>query len=75
VDKPQDPPKAIIQQDRPAETAPQVKNYTAAAGDTLWAIAKKYYNNGNDYTKIYEANKDKVSNPNLIYPGQELIIP
>lgn len=44
-------------------------------GDTLWAIAKKYYGNGNQYTKIYNANKDKIKNPNLIYPGQKLVIP
>lgn len=44
-------------------------------GDTLWAIAKKYYGNGNQYTKIVNANKDKIKNPNLIYPGQKLVIP
>ena len=44
-------------------------------GDTLWAIAKKYYGNGNQYTKIFNANKDKIKNPNLIYPGQQLVIP
>jgi LysM repeat protein len=44
-------------------------------GDTLWAIAKKYYGNGNQYPKIVNANKDKIKNPNLIYPGQQLVIP
>lgn len=44
-------------------------------GDTLWAIAKKYYGNGAQYTKIYNANRDKIKNPNLIYPGQKLVIP
>lgn len=44
-------------------------------GDTLWAIAKKYYGNGAQYTKIVNANKDKIKNPNLIYPGQKLTIP
>jgi LysM repeat protein len=44
-------------------------------GDTLWAIAKKYYGNGAQYTKIFNANKDKIKNPNLIYPGQKLVIP
>lgn len=68
-------PTATFQQDRPAETAPQAKAHTIASGDTLWAIAKKYYGNGNDYTKIYEANKDKISNPNTIYPGTEITIP
>ena len=43
-------------------------------GDTLWAIASKYYGSGAQYTKIYKANTDKISNPNLIYPGQVLTI-
>lgn len=73
--KPADTAKAEMKPQRPSETAPQTKNYTVATGDTLWAIAKKYYGNGNDYTKIYEANKGKISNPNLIYTGQELVIP
>lgn len=49
--------------------------YTVVKGDCLWNIAKKLYGNGADYTKIYEANKDKISNPNLIYPNQVLTIP
>ena len=43
--------------------------------DCLWNIAKKYYGNGAQYTKIYNANKGKIKNPNLIYPGQVLTIP
>jgi LysM repeat protein len=66
---------AVVEQVRPAETAPQTKVYTVVDGDTLWAIAKKYYNNGNEYLKIFEANKDKIANPNLIYTGQVLTIP
>lgn len=49
--------------------------YTVVSGDCLWNIAKKFYGSGSQYTKIYEANKDQISNPNLIYPGQVLIIP
>ncbi|SHH76260.1 LysM domain-containing protein [Caloranaerobacter azorensis DSM 13643] len=44
------------------------------SGDTLWAIAKKYYGDGSQYTKIFNANKDKIKNPNLIYAGQKLVI-
>lgn len=51
------------------------KSYTVKKGDCLWNIAKKYYGDGNKYTKIYNANKDKIKNPNLIYPGQSLKIP
>jgi len=69
------PPRAVIQAERTAETAPQARTHTVVKGDTLWGIAKRYYNNGNEYPKIHEANRDKVSNPNLIYPGQVLNIP
>lgn len=58
----------------PAPTT-QNKTYTVVQGDTLWAIAKKFYGNGSKYGMIYNANKDKIKNPNLIYPGQVLIIP
>lgn len=58
--------------DSTKETA---NTYTVKSGDCLWNIAKKLYGNGADYTKIYEANKDKISNPNLIYPNQVLTIP
>lgn len=64
-----------VQQERDASTAPSAKSCSVQKGDTLWALAAKYYGSGAQYTKIYEANKDKISNPNLIYPGQELTIP
>ena len=51
------------------------KTYTVVSGDCLWNIAKKFYGNGSQYTKIYNANTDKIKNPNLIYPGQVLTIP
>ncbi len=58
------------------ETNPKNKGtYVVQSGDSLWAIAKKYYGDGSKYTKIYNANKDKVKNPSLIYPGQKLVIP
>lgn len=53
----------------------QNKTYTVVKGDCLWNIAKKFYGNGSQYTKIYNANKGKIKNPNLIYPGQVLTIP
>ena len=53
-----------------------VKKHVVAAGDTLSAISKKYYDDANQYMKIYEANKDVIGgDPNLIKPGQELVIP
>ena len=53
----------------------RTKTYTVKSGDCLWNIAKKFYGNGAQYTKIYNANKGKIKNPNLIYPGQVLTIP
>jgi nucleoid-associated protein YgaU len=44
-------------------------------GDTLWKIAEKYYGDGGLYTKIFEANKDTVKDPNLIRVGPRLRIP
>lgn len=52
------------------------QNYTVIKGDCLWSIAKRFYGNGSKYTVIYDANKGVIGgNPNLIYPGQNLIIP
>lgn len=77
VVKPKPEKKPVVQQKKKRETssAPKVKTYTVESGDCLWNIAKKYYGNGAQYTKIYNANKGKIKNPNLIYPGQVLTIP
>lgn len=77
VVKPKPEKKPVVQQQKKRETssAPKVKTYTVKSGDCLWNIAKKYYGNGAQYTKIYNANKGKIKNPNLIYPGQVLTIP
>ena len=66
---------AIVTQERPAETAPKINNYEVVKGDTLWNIAKKYYGDGSQYTKIAEANKEQIKSPNSIQVGQVLIIP
>jgi len=63
-----------ITSERDSSTAPKTTSYTVQPGDTLWGIAKKYYGNGALYTKIYEANKDIISNPNVIYAGQVLTV-
>ena len=49
--------------------------YTVKSGDCLWNIAKKYLGDGSRYTEIYNLNKDKIKNPNLIYPNQVLTLP
>lgn len=51
------------------------KTYTVVKGDCLWSIAKKILGNGGRWPEIQALNKDKVSNPNRIYPGQVLTLP
>lgn len=48
--------------------------YTVKAGDTLSKISAKYYGDASKYTKIYEANKDRIKNPNIIFEGQKIVI-
>jgi nucleoid-associated protein YgaU len=55
--------------------APKVRTHTVQAGDTLSKIAKTTYGDANKYMKIFEANKDKLTDPNLIKVGQVLNIP
>jgi nucleoid-associated protein YgaU len=59
----------------PKPTAPEVKTYTVQPGDTLSKIAKELLGNANAYMKIFEANKDQLSDPNRINVGQVLKIP
>ena len=69
---------ATVETQRPATNSPAPKKdttYTVKRGDCLWNIAKKFYGDGSKYTVIYKANKDKIKNPNLIYPGQVFVIP
>lgn len=60
---------------RETSNAPKQSTYTVKAGDCLWNIAKKELGNGSRYTEIANLNKDKIKTPNLIYPGQVLILP
>ena len=45
------------------------------ANDSLFKLAKRYYNDGSKWKKIFQANKNKMSNPNSLKIGQELLIP
>ncbi|WP_125153095.1 LysM peptidoglycan-binding domain-containing protein [Clostridium rectalis] len=51
------------------------KTHTVTGNDTLWHIAKRYLGNGARWKEIYNLNKDKIKNPNLIYTGQVLRLP
>jgi len=53
----------------------QEQTYTVKPGDSLSKISKELYGNANEYMKIFEANRDILSDPNRISPGQNLRIP
>jgi len=58
-----------------AAAAPETRTYTVQSGDTLWAIAERFYGNGSEWNKIQDANRDQIPNPDMIQPGQALTIP
>ena len=51
------------------------RSYTVKSGDTLSKIAKEHYGDANNYMKIFDANKDQLTDPDKIKPGQVLKIP
>jgi nucleoid-associated protein YgaU len=51
------------------------RTYTVQAGDSLSKISKQFYGDANQYMKIFEANKDKLADPDKIKPGMQLNIP
>ena len=57
----------------PAEE--KIEYYTVVSGDSLSGIAKKILGNAMDYPKIFEANREVIKDPDLIYPGQKIRIP
>jgi nucleoid-associated protein YgaU len=61
------------------EAVPVVKpapvTVTVQPGFTLWGIAKENFGEGVLYVQVFEANRDKIRDPDLIYPGQVFSIP
>jgi len=55
--------------------SPSSKSYTVKSGDTLSRIAKEHLGNAADYMKIFNLNKDQLTDPDLIKPGQVLRLP
>lgn len=60
---------------RGAAPAQGARTYTVKAGDTLSKIAKQHLGDANAYMRIFELNKDQLSNPDMIKPGQVLKLP
>jgi LysM repeat protein len=71
-------PGAPASSSAPATSAPAhaaTQTYTVKAGDTLSGIAKQLLGNANSYMEIFNANRDVLTNPDMIKPGQVLKIP
>jgi nucleoid-associated protein YgaU len=58
-----------------ASVTPASVTVTVQPGFTLWGIAKRQFGDGILYVQVYEANKDKIKDPDLIYPGQVFTLP
>ncbi len=60
---------------QPPAAKPAARTYTVVSGDSLSKIAKREYGDGNQWKKIFEANRDILKDPDKIFPGQTLQIP
>jgi nucleoid-associated protein YgaU len=58
-----------------ATTSGEPRTYVVKSGDSLSKIAKEFYGDVKKWKTIYEANKNIIKNPDLIKPGQKLVIP
>ena len=65
----------VTQATKVTPSASEKQFYTVKKGDYLSKIAKEVYGNANNYNIIFEANKPMLKDPDLIYPGQVLVIP
>jgi nucleoid-associated protein YgaU len=72
--------KVVARVESPFQRAEQVElakdqTFVVQPGNSLWRIARRSYGEGLRYTVIYEANKDQIRDPDLIYPGQVFVLP
>jgi LysM repeat protein len=58
-----------------AVVVPKIATATVSRGDSLWRISRITYGVGMRYAAIYQANRKRIRNPNLIYPGQTFVVP
>ena len=65
----------LVYPEPPPEEKEKVEFYEIVSGDTLGAIAKRFYGKASAYTRIHEANKELIPDPNKISPGQKIRIP
>ncbi|MFO7770106.1 MAG: LysM peptidoglycan-binding domain-containing protein, partial [Roseovarius gahaiensis] len=57
------------------DAAPAARAVTVQPGNTLWEISRNRYGEGPMYVRIFEANRDRIRDPDLIYPGQVFTVP
>jgi len=53
----------------------KIEYYEIVSGDTLSGVSKKFYGKASDYMRIFEANREVIKNPDLIFVGQKIRIP
>jgi LysM repeat protein len=68
-------PNAVPQATASTAAGAGQKTYTVKSGDTLSKIARDMYGDAGQYMKIFDANRDKLNDPDKIHPGQNLVIP
>jgi nucleoid-associated protein YgaU len=61
------PPSTVV--------VPKIATTTVSRGDSLWRLSQASYGAGMRYAIIYKANREQIRNPNMIYPGQVLVVP
>ena len=67
--------QAVLLAQDDAVTAEPVRAVTVQPGSTLWAISREVYGEGVMYVRVFEANRDRIRDPDLIYPGQVFALP
>jgi nucleoid-associated protein YgaU len=64
-----------FRRDPPVDPRPGHERVRVQPGNSLWVLARQAYGEGVRYTIIYEANRDQIRDPDLIYPGQVFLLP
>ncbi|WP_299843582.1 LysM peptidoglycan-binding domain-containing protein [uncultured Roseovarius sp.] len=67
--------EAVLAKVDSAADTPKIKAVTVQKGSTLWAISREAYGDGVLYVRVFEANRDRIRDPDLIYPGQVFTVP
>ena len=66
---------SALQAESAPETGIKLSLVTVQTGNTLWGIASQKYGDGMMFVRVFEANKDRIRDPDLIYPGQVFTVP